>query len=58
MDGRQIRRTFARYSATLLAEGVRYARIERLGLVQALVPITVNLTLGLVIVALKVAFDH
>jgi hypothetical protein len=28
--------------ATLLAEGIRYARLERLGLVQALVPIGVN----------------
>jgi hypothetical protein len=44
--------------ATLFAEGVRYARIERLGFVQALVPISVNLALGLGIVALKVAFDH
>jgi hypothetical protein len=44
--------------ATLGAEGVRYARMQRLGLVQALVPIGVNLGLGLVIVALKVAFDH
>jgi len=44
--------------ATLFAEGVRYARLERLGLVQALVPISVNLGLGLVIVVLKVAFDH
>jgi len=44
--------------ATLFAEGVRYARIERLGFGQALVPIGVNLSLGLVIVALKVAFDH
>jgi len=44
--------------ATLLAEGIRYARIERLGLVQALVPISVNVALGLVIVALQVAFDH
>ncbi|HKV69395.1 MAG TPA: hypothetical protein VJN72_14985, partial [Gaiellales bacterium] len=43
---------------TLFAEGVRYARIERLGFGQALVPIGVNLALGLVIVALKVAFDH
>jgi hypothetical protein len=44
--------------ATLGAEGVRYARVERLGLGQALVPISVNLALGLVVVALKVAFDH
>jgi hypothetical protein len=44
--------------ATLFTEGVRYARIERLGFVPALVPISVNLALGLGIVALKVAFDH
>ena len=44
--------------ATLLAEGIRYARLERLGFLQALVPISVNVALGLVIVALKVAFDH
>jgi hypothetical protein len=44
--------------ATLGAEGVRYARLERLGLLEALVPISVNLALGLAIVALKVAFDH
>ncbi len=44
--------------ATLLAEGIRYARLERLGLAQALMPISVNVALGLVIVALKVAFDH
>lgn len=44
--------------ATLGAQGVRYARVERLGFVQSLVPIGVNLGLGLFIVALKVAFDH
>jgi hypothetical protein len=44
--------------ATLFAEGVRYALLQRLGLVDALVPIGVNVALGLVIVALKVAFDH
>ena len=44
--------------STLLAEGIRYARLERLGVAQALVPVSVNVGLGLVIVALKVAFDH
>jgi hypothetical protein len=43
---------------TLAAEGVRYARLERLGLVAALLPVGINVGLGLAIVALKVAFDH
>jgi hypothetical protein len=43
---------------TLAAEGLRYARLEHLGLVAALVVISLNLTLGVTIVALKVAFDH
>ena len=43
---------------TLAAQGVRYARIERLGFAAALVPIGLNLTIGLTIVVLKVAFDH
>jgi hypothetical protein len=42
----------------LASEGVRYARLERLGLVAALLPVAINVGLGLAIVALKVAFDH
>ncbi len=44
--------------AILAGEGVRYARLERLGPLAALVPVGINIGLGLVIVALKVAFDH
>jgi hypothetical protein len=43
---------------TLAAEGVRYARLERLGPLAALLPVAINVGLGLAIVALKVAFDH
>jgi hypothetical protein len=43
---------------TLAAEGVRYARIEQLGRLAALLVVSINLTLGVTIVALKVAFDH
>jgi hypothetical protein len=44
--------------ATLAGEGIRYARLERLGFAEALVPVGLNLGMGLLIVALKVAFDH
>ncbi len=44
--------------ATLAVEGVRYARLERLGPLAAVLPVGINVGLGLVIVALKVAFDH
>jgi hypothetical protein len=44
--------------ATLAAQGLRYARLERLGRVGTLVAVALNLALGLVIVALKVVVSH
>jgi hypothetical protein len=44
--------------ATLAVQGVRYARVERLGRAATLVAVTINVTLGLVIVALEVALAH
>jgi hypothetical protein len=44
--------------AALTVQGVRYARLERLGLTGTIVTIAVNLALGLVIVGLKVAVAH
>ncbi len=43
---------------TLAVEGVRYARIERIGLASTVVVVALNLVLGLVIVALKAALAH
>lgn len=43
---------------TLAVEGVRFARIERLGLLGTLVAMGGNLALGLLVVALKVAVAH
>ena len=43
---------------TLAVEGVRYARIERLGATATVVAVTVNLVLGLTIVALKALLQH
>ena len=45
-------------AATLALQGVRYARIERLGGLGTAVAVAVNLALGLAIVALKVAISH
>ena len=44
--------------ATLAAQGVRYARIERLGPIATLLAVAVNVALGLVIVALEVLLAH
>ncbi len=44
--------------ATLAVQGVRYARVERLGRTETLVAVAVNLTLGLAIVALEVVLAH
>jgi hypothetical protein len=44
--------------AVLLVQGVRYARIERLGGTGTLVAVAANLGLGLLVVALKVAVLH
>lgn len=44
--------------ATLAAEGYRYARIEELGRFGTFVSVAVNLSFGLVIVALKVVVTH
>jgi len=44
--------------ATLAAQGLRYARVERLSRTATIVAVTVNLVLGLVIVALEVALAH
>jgi hypothetical protein len=43
---------------TLAVEGFRYARLERFGRAGTLVAIGVNLSLGLLVVALKVAVAH
>lgn len=43
---------------TLAAEGVRFARLERLGIPGTLVAMAVNVALGLLVVALKVAVAH
>ena len=44
--------------AALLVQGIRYARIERLGGAATAVVLTVNLLLGLAIVMLKVLVAH
>jgi hypothetical protein len=44
--------------ATLAAQGLRYARLERLSRVGTLVAVALNLALGLAIVALKVVVAH
>jgi hypothetical protein len=44
--------------ATLILQGARYARVERLGRIGTLVAIGVNTLLGLVIVALKAGLTH
>jgi hypothetical protein len=44
--------------ATLTVEGVRYARLERLGTVAATVAVAGNLALGLLVVVMKVALAH
>jgi hypothetical protein len=43
---------------TLAALGLRYARLERLGRSATVVAVTINVTLGLVIVALEVVLAH
>jgi hypothetical protein len=43
---------------TLALQGLRYARVERLGRAGTLVSVSANLALGLVIVALKVVVAH
>jgi hypothetical protein len=45
-------------TATLAAQGVRYARVEKLGRGAEALTIAVNLGLGLVLVVLKVALSH
>jgi hypothetical protein len=42
----------------LAVQGVRYARLERLGLIATVVSVAVNVGLGLLIVAAKVIFAH
>jgi hypothetical protein len=44
--------------ATLAAQGLRYARLERLSRLGTLASVAINLALGLVIVALKVIVAH
>jgi hypothetical protein len=44
--------------ATLALAGIRYASVERLGLVASAVAVAMNLGLGLVIVALKAGLSH
>jgi hypothetical protein len=49
---------FAVGLAALAAQGVRYARVERLGLVGTATVVALNLALGGIVVALKVAVTH
>jgi hypothetical protein len=44
--------------AVLTAQGIVFARVERLGPVATLVVVTVNLALGLLLVLLKLLFVH
>ena len=44
--------------ATLAVQGIRYARLERLSRLGTLVSVALNLSLGLLIVALKVLLAH
>jgi hypothetical protein len=44
--------------ATLTAQGVRYARLERLNPVATSISVAVNLGLGLIIVALEAFISH
>lgn len=44
--------------ATLALQGVRYAKVERLGPTGTLVAVAVNLALGLAIIALKLVVVH
>jgi hypothetical protein len=43
---------------TLAVEGVRFARLERLRFLGTVVAMGVNVGLGLLVVAMKVAFAH
>lgn len=52
------RLAFAVGVATLAVQGLRYARVERLGGRGALVAVAVNVTLGLVLVLLEVLVSH
>lgn len=49
---------FAIGLVTLGAEGIRYARMERLGAAATLGAVAINLALGVGVVALKVAIYH
>jgi hypothetical protein len=44
--------------AVLVATGIVFARVERLGLLGTLVVVALNLALGLILVALKIAVTH
>ena len=44
--------------ATLAVQGIRYARLERLSRTGTVVSVGINLSLGLLIVALKVILAH
>jgi len=44
--------------ATLGAEGIRFARLEQLGLAGTVVATAANVALGLIVVALKVLVEH
>jgi hypothetical protein len=57
-ESRAIWLSLAVATATLAAQGIRYARVERLGPLAATLTIAVNLGLGLSIVAVKVFLAH
>jgi hypothetical protein len=44
--------------ATLAVQGIRYAGVEKLGLLATAVSVTVNLALGLAIIGLKAGLGH
>jgi hypothetical protein len=44
--------------AALAVQGARYARVERLGALGTALVVSANVALGLLVVALKVAFSH
>jgi signal transduction histidine kinase len=57
-DTRAFWAAFALGVATLAIQGVRFARLERLSLVGTIASVAINLTLVLMIVALKVLVSH
>lgn len=57
-ESRSINLAFGLGLLTLAVQGARYARAKQLSGLRSLVPISVNLALGLAIVALKAYVSH